>query len=302
MQNRYAVVDIGSNTVRLVVYDRLSDGKISRVIGEKSSLGLINYISDGIMQETGIRRLVDTMTQFSVCAMKVDCEMMMSFATASLRGIENSDEVLRRVYEGCGASIEILSGEEEANLNFEGLKTSFNLTDGIMIDMGGGSTEVLSFENAISSELASLPFGSLKLYRKFVSGILPTQQEAVELSSYVNEQVMNHPWICKGVSTAYAIGGTARAASRVYAAVTGGIAPDNITLEQLIMLYNNLMSRMDRACIMLVEQVPDRLHTFIPGLIGLIEILQIAGVSDVQISSCGVREGYLLRRMSANTI
>ena len=295
MENRYAVLDIGSNTVRMVIYDLGADGRIVRVIGEKATLGLINFVDDGRMSETGTRKLIETLEGFKAGADKVGCGHRVAFATASLRGISNRQEVLDRVLEETGVVIDVLSGEEEASLNFEGLGESFDLRDGIMIDMGGGSTEVLRFEEGHISELASLDFGCLKMHNQFVSRIMPTQRESERLRTFVRGQVSAQIWIARKTPVAYAIGGTAKAASKVYAAVYKVKRPNTLHLEQLIKLYKYLMAGKERAAMILVEEVPDRLHTLMPGLCGLIEILKIAGAEDVVISTCGLREGYLMR-------
>ncbi len=301
MENRYAVVDIGSNTVRMVIYDQEENGALTRVIGEKASLGLVNFVSDGCMSDLGLNKLLETLEGFGLAAAKVGCDELVAFATASLRGLENTNDILEKIKAHTGIIVDVLSGEEEAAFNFGGLQAAFALTDGMMVDMGGGSTEVLSFAGGDIAHLSSLPFGCLQLHKQFISEILPTTGEEQAIRAYVRRHVASCHWLPGAAHTAYAMGGTAKAATKVYGAFYGEGRPKSLHIGQLTGLYRQLTANKEQAAILLVEEVPDRLHTLLPGLCGLIELLHIAGAERVVISECGVREGYLARHLSRET-
>lgn len=302
MENRYAVVDIGSNTVRMVIYDREEDGSLTRVIGEKASLGLVSFVVGERLSEPGVKKLLDTLEGFGLAAAKVGCLELVAFATASLRGLENIGDILARIRSLTGITVDVLSGEEEAVFNFSGLSANFKLTDGLMIDMGGGSTEVLRFIDGSPAELGSLPFGCLLLHKQFVSHILPTPREEQAIRDYVRGQAAGYYWLPGAAKTAYAIGGTAKAASKIYSAFYGRPRPKSLSLSELSRLYRQLAAHKERAAILLVEEVPDRLHTLLPGLCGLIELLELAGADEVAISECGLREGYLARHLTKEMV
>ena len=142
----YSVIDIGSNTIRLVVYRVDSEG-ITAILNNKYTAGLAAYIGkDGALSDEGIERLVDVMGKFrDAVELLPGCEVF-PFATASLRNVTNREEILRRVKEATGFDIRVLSGYEEAMLDYHGAVRSMPGEEGLLVDVGGGSTELVFFK------------------------------------------------------------------------------------------------------------------------------------------------------------
>ena len=155
------IVDIGSNTVRLYIY-RCHNEKISLVISKKESLGLVFYIKNGILSDNGIEKLLTVLQEMkdSLDYLKIDNYSF--FATASLRNIRNSEDVIQIIKDETGIEIDLLSGEEEGRLSFCGSIHIIKSDDGILIDLGGGSVEIVFFEDKKILEGYSIPIGSLK--------------------------------------------------------------------------------------------------------------------------------------------
>ena len=142
----YSVIDIGSNTIRLAVY-RVDGEGITPILNNKYTAGLAAYVGkDGSMAPEGIERLVDVMGKFRAALdLLPDCRCF-PFATASLRNITNRDEVVERVREATGFEIRVLSGYEEAMLDYRGAVRSLPGEQGLLVDVGGGSTELVFFK------------------------------------------------------------------------------------------------------------------------------------------------------------
>ena len=116
----YSVIDIGSNTIRLTVY-QVEEGQIQTVFHEKSTAGLAGYVTEkGKLSRAGIERAITALERFQSILQKLSIEQVAVFATASLRNIVNTDEALECIERRTGFRVEVISGEKEALLDYVG--------------------------------------------------------------------------------------------------------------------------------------------------------------------------------------
>ena len=142
----YGIVDIGSNTVRLNVY-RCEDEDIRVVFSKKDNLGLVFYIKSGKLTNIGIEKLITVLKKIKKDFDYLNIESYRFFSTASLRNIKNSTEVIQIIKDKVNIDIDLLSGEEEGELSFCGSISTIKKDNGILIDLGGGSVEIVLFKN-----------------------------------------------------------------------------------------------------------------------------------------------------------
>ena len=292
----YCVIDIGSNTIRLVVY-RVDDGKIKAILNTKYTAGLAGYVDDkNFMSQKGINKLITILKEFKeVIAALPDCRVY-PFATASLRNIVNTEQVLELVYQETGLEIRVLSGYEEAMLDYRGAICSLSLASGLMVDIGGGSTELVFFKEKKVLAARSIPIGSLNLYRNFVSHVLPKKDElsimkdeiyyALETTMPPCDEYISQP-LC-------GVGGTARAAFSLYQDINKN---DTTDLEYDVDFLNKIIRRAEEKPRKLTKRIlkiaPERVHTLVPGMLILDCIAELYGSHTVLTTWYGVREGYL---------
>lgn len=298
---RCAIIDIGSNTIHMCIYEyRLTASHFSRKIANRcEAVGLLNEISsEGLLTERGIERTTKALVHLCSVAESYHCKSVHCFATAVLRRIGNCDDVLTAIFERVKLNVDVLSGEEEAALSFSGLQFAFGqrLCSGIMMDLGGGSTEILRFEKAMPMQSVSLPFGSLSLYRDFVSGQMPTAREMAAIGNHVREALRPYmSWIGTH-SVAYAMGGTAQTLYRLICSMTNaenGAGTDRfLRVQQLHTLYR-MIEHSDDMLILLKNAAPDRLNTISPGVVAYYTIARMLGLRRIIVSNGGIREGYL---------
>ncbi|MFI3231130.1 MAG: hypothetical protein R3Y29_06245 [bacterium] len=336
----YSVIDIGSNTVRLVGYQVQEDNNIQAVINKKYNVGLASYIIaenknnikddnnpyNTYLSEEGIQKLTDTLLEFRDLLKYINLKEVYPFATASLRNISNSKEVLDLVKQKTDFDIELLSGEEEAIYDYFGMTRSLNNDTGIMVDIGGGSTELVFFKNKTTILEYSLPIGSLNLYNNFVQDIIPTPAEVVQIQKEVkrNLNLINIPANIKNIkninkeldiklsdfNTICGVGGTARAVSKIINRKKknkneGYLVSDiNKLVDRILADNTNISSNTSISPSQnkkLVEQVlkicPDRIHTIMPGFIALDTIAKEYNVNNIVTSQYGVREGFLYAKL-----
>ena len=304
---RHAVIDIGSNTVRMNVYDVESKGAqkgFTRLLSEKEMLGIINFIEDGLMSEEGIDKLVSILSSFNSCAESVLSDHITCFATASLRGIVNKDDVMRIIRDSLGIDVDLISGEDEALYDFYGIKEYFDLSGkkGLMIDIGGGSTEFLSFLDKLPRKSISEPIASLMLHKKFVSKILPQKDEIAAMTKLADKKLAKISWLDGDFDEMFFVGGTARAVAKIHRLHFGNDFHGTINgyimkPEDLFIILDYFRTNKKEFIKEIIKEAPDRIHTVVPGLILYTRIMKLVKGKQIRISSFGVREGYFINNI-----
>jgi len=299
------VIDIGSNTMRLAMY-RTDTPYPDLLFSRRIAASLAAYIDeDSVMSDEGILRAIEVLEEFSVLLGKLDDPPVTAIATAGLRNIENSDEAVRSIEQASGMPITVLSGDEEAFFVSYAVRNSMDeepllATDTyLVVDIGGGSTELVVYRDDDIADEASFPIGSLNQYLRHVDYLLPTRANRLAIEANVAELVANHFGRPQPAISAIAgVGGSIRGALRLYNTAHEFEQTNRIMtadgLEELISSFD----ADDKECIVRLSRVaPDRIHTLLPGMIILHGVATAFGADSIGVSHWGLREGYLLYRM-----
>ena len=319
----YCVTDIGSNTVKMNIFDRSPDGSCRLVYAVSSTLGLAAKRIDGALTDRGTEQLAALLLKYKKDALAHGCDELHAFATASLRNVTNTEQVRARILHKTDIYIDVLSGEEEAQLSFLGMKRDIAGECGITVDLGGGSCELIRFENREPVKSVSIPLGCVLLRDRFIrSGKFPNEQESAEIYRCVRSEADR----C-GIGTThdgYLVGGSARALFRLASAETGAGSAKNYEKADFIEIgserfpyrtgvnisCDGILSREDFLGICekyslayrdtetaheVELTVPDRQTTAVPGMIALRAIADSCSLSVLRHCTSGVREGYLER-------
>ena len=291
------VVDVGSNTIRLSIY-RCEGTHIKLLLNKKEMAGLAGYIKDGALSDSGVLVACRVLSGFKALLDNFDIRDIYVFGTASLRNIANTEEALGTIREVTGLTVDVLTGAEEARLSFLGAAMGGGASSGLLADIGGGSVELVSYADGEVVSGCSLPMGSLSLYSKYVEGLFPTQEETRRIRSFAAEELEKARTPGGTCRHLVGVGGTIRAAAKLCNDLAGA-DPDNrvIPVEELRDLYKGLKKGDKDTLRQILRSVPDRVHTILPGLIILNTVLKAYEVETVSVSTCGVREGYLLDRV-----
>ena len=142
----YGIVDVGSNTIRLSIY-KYENNKVVLLLNKKTMAGLAGYVKDGELSKAGIKRACEVLKAYKEIVENFQIKNVFVFATASLRNVSNTDEAVLRIKEETGFNTEIILGENEAIYDFIGASQVVDISDGILIDIGGGSTELVMYKN-----------------------------------------------------------------------------------------------------------------------------------------------------------
>ncbi len=301
---KYAIVDIGANSVRMNIYDIDTEtGEFSVFTSARSMLGLAAYAKNGTLSNDGAGKLFAVLREFLARANSIPCDCFSAFATASLRGLSNSKKILKDIKAGLGIDIEIISGESEARYDHAAIRFRFpEKKRGVLIDMGGGSTEIVHFEDDCVRNAVSLPIGCVMLGKNFTGcskkDPFPSPDEMENIRIYVRKILSSYPEFREIGGTAFLIGGTARAAAKLNLSLsdTKEPLPDGyaFSVGALKKTADTAFSDIRKEGKWIRETVPDRITSVIPGLVAYLEICDYLALSDFIISNAGVREGYLI--------
>ena len=153
---KYAVIDLGSNTIRLVVYEE-TNAEFHALFTQKFTAGLAAYLQDGMMTPEGIRLICTTLQRCKMLLKEFTPCTTLAFSTAPLRNIRNTQEAIDQIYAETGYSVDVLTGLEEAYLDYYGVQRELPVESGLLFDIGGGSTEILTFAHDGTGVIESVP-------------------------------------------------------------------------------------------------------------------------------------------------
>jgi exopolyphosphatase/guanosine-5'-triphosphate,3'-diphosphate pyrophosphatase len=296
----YAVIDMGSNTMRLVVY-RYENKRLSAIISQKEMACLAGYVKDKQMAPEGISKACNILRAFREIAIRfVDEADVHVFATASLRGIQNQKQVLDAIQRSCGFLPEVLTGEEEARLDFIGASHFTRCDNGVLIDIGGASTELVHFQDLQPKELVSIPIGCLNLYTQFVDKMIPTDKERKKVKKEIKAQFEKYiRWnIKENLPLMIGVGGTVRAAYKLscdlFMLPSDQPKIQTAYIKKTLQILKHNESNVYQT---VYRQIPERAQTISTGLLILKEAINHFRCDTLLVSSFGVREGYLIDRV-----
>ena len=294
---KQAVIDIGSNSIRLTLYET-EDQSFKILFREKIMAGLAGYVEDGKLSSEGIECACTGLLVFRSILQTLEIGHVSVFATASLRNISNTEQALSVIHAATGYSVEVISGEDEALFGYAGAMRELHLTSGAFLDIGGASTEIVTFDKGVPVDFASFPIGSLSLYRRCVKKILPGEGSLRRLRQEITGTIDVSEGALAPRSLLVGVGGTARAARKLaqhYYKVSDDCR--SMTAEQLDDLCKFLSSGKKEASNLILRLEAERVHTLVPGMLILQHVFHLFGAQQLVISKYGVREGYLCQKI-----
>ena len=296
----HAIVDVGSNTVRMNVYD-VNDGKLKVLFSKKETVGLASYVRGQYMSGAGVERVIQVLTEFRAVLDNLNIPEMHVFATAALRNVKNSQEAVEEINRRTGIQVQVISGREEAELDFMGAAIESNIKKGLLVDIGGGSTELVAYKDGGIISAVSIPKGSLNSYNKYVKGILPTKEERKAIKKdfvakldglQAFEGSNKYKLIC-------GVGGTVRAALKLDKLFFGeSLAEDILPVAHIGYIIKAMEQKDNREKFLknmslLLDVVPDRIRTIMPGMIILYAVAKRFKCDAIMVTKTGVREGFM---------
>ena len=294
---RFGIVDLGSNSVRLVVYARAARSPVL-VFNEKVLCGLGRTLaSTGYLDPKGIERALAAMKRFIALRSQIGIDTLIVAATAAVRDAKDGPAFLLKAEEICGFKIILVSGPEEARLSAQGVLSGIPDADGVVSDLGGASLELVGVGNGkILNEGITLPLGPLRIM-DVTKGSL-TEAEAIVDKTFKDLDILKQ---FQG-KRLYVVGGVWRNLARIHMAQRK--YPIHVLHEYVISANEaiDLARVIERLGPKSLAQIPDiserRVDTLPVGALILGKLISAMKAKDVMISAYGLREGVLFDRLS----
>ncbi|NRD80246.1 Ppx/GppA family phosphatase [Bacillus sp. BRMEA1] len=302
MKEKIAIIDIGSNTIRLVIYEKSKVGSSFKEIENiKNTYRLRKYLSkQQLLKKEGINLLIKSLQSFKLVLNVYEVTQTICVATATIRQAENKEEIMQIVQQETGYSICILDEYEEAYYGYLAATHALDISEGITFDMGGGSTELTYFKHHDLVHYTSLPFGALSLKLQFVKGDVPTEQELLQIRHYIRSELENLPWIANKHIPIIAMGGSVRNVAQLHQNIIHYPLAD---IHQYEMEVSDILAIKDKIKPFTLTNLQnvdglskDRADTILPAF-EFFEILgDISKTTKFIVSRQGLREGVLLSK------
>lgn len=303
-----AIIDLGSNSWRLVVFSYGSDGWWKRTDELYESVRIAEGMGDtGELQEPAIARGLETLAVFErFCrASHLADDDVHAVATSAIRDAVNRQEFLDRAREVSSFQIEVLSAEAEAHYGYVAAINTSTLTDGVILDIGGGSLQLIEVAGRQEQNLASFPLGAVRMTERFLSDSGPARKRDLQkLRAHVEDALSVVPWLGQRGGRLVATGGAVRnlAAAAGHAALgpSGGIDLGVqgylVTHEALQELVTQLASlpASERSEVDGIK--PGRADIILAAAVTLETVLEIGGFAGIEATEAGLRDGLFLAR------
>jgi exopolyphosphatase / guanosine-5'-triphosphate,3'-diphosphate pyrophosphatase len=286
-----AVIDIGSNSVRLVVYEGLTRSP-TPIFNEKVLCGLGREVqTTGLLAADAVDKALSALRRFRALCDRMEVAQLWSIATAAARDASNGKSFVTEAERICGCKIDVLSGKREAELSALGVVSGFHRPDGIVGDLGGGSLELTEVHGHRIKGGVTLPLGGLALQ--------DVSAKSIKKAERIVKKALDDARVLEGGAgrTFYAIGGTWRALARLHMWQTG--YPLHVMHGYRLPAkeasdFSSLVHRVDPEMLSQIEVVTDARRPLLAYAALVLEhLVRTARPKDVVISALGVREGLL---------
>jgi exopolyphosphatase / guanosine-5'-triphosphate,3'-diphosphate pyrophosphatase len=308
---RLGVLDVGSNTVHLLVVDAYPGARPMAAFSHKVELRLLadHLKPDSRLSEEGEARLTSVVEEALRIAEDKGVEDLLAFATSAVRDAVNGDEVLARVRQRTGASINVLTGEDEARLTFLAARRWFGWSSGrlLVIDIGGGSLEVAAGLDEEPEAVMSLPLGAVRLTRDWLTSDPPPPGEVRQLRRHVRAEIARQAGVLLRRGTADHAVGTSKT-FRQLARVAGAAPSSEGPYVRRFLKHTDVAAWAERLATMdSSERVRQpgvsaaRSPQLPAGAIVADAMMDLMDVSQLEICPWALREGVILRRLDVLT-
>lgn len=305
---RLGVIDVGSNTVHLLVVDAHAGASPMPYHSQRDTLRLMQYLdADGAILEEGIHMLVDSVRRAAETVREIGVDDMIATATSAIRESANGEHVLERIRHEAGVDLQVLSGIDEARITMLAARRWFGWSAGeiLLFDIGGGSFEIAQGSDEYPDVQVSLPLGAGRSTINYLVQDPPPREAVSQLRAHARAELTrvrddlfsDRPQPTRVVGTSKTIRSLARLVGGPPDPVTGELAP----LHYLgVKEWEPTLREMPGSVREYLPGVtPERGYQFLAGAIVLRTAMKVFGVSTLVPSPWALREGIVLRYIDA---
>ena len=304
------MLDVGSNTVHLLVVDAHRGAEPTPQLSEKSELRLAELVNRrGNLTKTGAEALVEAAAAAKAEALRLGCEELLAFATSAVRDANNSGDVLDLVRTKAGVELSVLSGEDEARLTFLAVRRWYGWSAGTLLclDIGGGSLELSAGPDEDPAVAVSVPLGAGRLTSRWFPSDPPPKDALLRLREHVDEvlaepvrALREHGPYDRVVATSKTFRTLARLAGS--APSSAGPRVQRLLSRTGLTQITAFIARMASGDLAELDGVsPGRAHQVLAGAVVAAAAMDALGVDRLELCPWALREGVILRRLDSLT-
>lgn len=306
MSHRLGIVDLGSNTTRLVIYEyepgyrfRLAD-EVREIVRLREGMGETN-----LLRAAAIERALNALRMFHALCRAMNVADVTVVATSAVRDSANSAPLLARAHAETGWPLRVLSGEEEGYYGALGAINSTGLREGFVLDLGGGSVQVTEVRRGLPGRSVSMPLGALRLTELFLGSDQVKPERVARLLAYVQQHLAHLDWFrARPGDELVAIGGTIRNLAQMDQArqqlpldTVQGYTLKAAAIHDLADQLWRLSLKRRLAVPGMQEDRADIIHA---GALVYSALLRHSGFDELTVTRQGLREGVFYERFLAD--
>lgn len=294
MEKRIAVIDLGSNSVRMTINLLHDNGDWEVLMKKRSTVRLSEGMGvDRVLKEAAMCRVIDALKEFCVLAKLDSCQTIVAIATAAVRTAVNRDLFIERVYRETGIHFDIISGDDEAYYSYLAVCKSLPVKNGLIFDTGGGSTELIMIKNGHLVKSASLPLGAVLMTESFRG------RSQAEMYRYIVMMLGSIDWIDEAAGLdLYGVGGSAKTLATLSLKEMKSVDEVHgvaIPYSKISSIYQKVYS----TPITLRQNIPgmdkNRADIILAGIMPMKALMDMLGSKKCTVCSHGVKEGVFFR-------
>jgi exopolyphosphatase / guanosine-5'-triphosphate,3'-diphosphate pyrophosphatase len=303
-ERRIAVVDLGSNSFRLVVF-RSRPGRSFALTDEiRESVRLSAGAEGGALQPEAIARAAAAARLYGTFCRTTGLDEVIAVATSAIRDAVNQEQVLAAIRAGgTGLDARVLSAEEEARYGYLGIVNSTTLDDGHFLDIGGGSVQVGRITRRVLERSLSRPIGAVRMTEAFLQGATTTRRQLKALRRHLAQELAGDGWMAGVGGRLVGTGGTVRTLAamiqRRIAYPLAEIHGFGITREALGQTIDELAALPVAKRRTLPGLKSDRADIILAGAVAIEAVMERVGVEEIEVCAQGLREGIFYERFLA---
>lgn len=298
-----AVIDIGSNSGRIIVVRLTADGHLEVLSDARVALRLMRDIDvTGRLGPEALERTVAAVHDFIAVAAGSGARRTIALATAAVREARNAPDFVRELEARTGLDIQVITGDEEARLAFSGAVNGLPIENGVLVDIGGGSLELAHFRNRRVERSWTLPLGALRLTDHFLQSDPPRQSEIAALQEHVAEMLADAGVVgLADDERLVGTGGTIRNLAKMHRASVVYPIPRlhgyTIGRKPLRELVSRIVGRRYSRRTTLPGLSTDRADSIAGGALVVQAAMEALGAPDITVSGQGLREGVVYEEL-----
>ncbi|MBM7097074.1 Ppx/GppA family phosphatase [Bacillus sp. H-16] len=302
MHKQTAIIDLGSNSIRLVIFEINEDRCYREIQNLKVVARLSSHImNDGSLSNKGMNIIKETLDRFCSVLDRYNVSEIRGVATAAVRNASNRPEIEKLLKGYTEMTFDVISEKEEACYGYLAVVNSTDISTGITVDIGGGSTEITIFKDRKLKHYHSFPFGALTLKQNFLEGDSPLPSETKKLSRFLLQSFDSLPWLKEAAGPVIGIGGSARNLALVHQHSIdyplSGLHQFEMTLKDVVSVYERLESMTLKKRQQVDGLSKDRADIILPAIVVIQTLIEYTGSQQYVVSSKGLREGVFFETL-----